>query len=77
MEAFEKLEEKINKAVALIDKLSDENKLIKSENDSLKKELAEAKSKMVNLERSEAERADTVKEKLNNIMNKLGALDQL
>jgi FtsZ-binding cell division protein ZapB len=77
MEAFEKLEEKINKALTLIEKLTEENKVLRSENDRMKKELAEAKDKLGNLERLEAEWSDKMKNKLNNILGKLGALEKI
>lgn len=77
MDALEKLEERINKAVALIDKLKEENQILKSEKDRLGKELAEAKARLIELERKESERADAIKTKLGNILEKLGMLEQV
>jgi len=77
MDTLEKLEEKINKALALIEKLTEENKSFKAENESLRKDLAEAKSKLTKLESQESERAEKIKGKLNNILEKLGALEQI
>ncbi|MEP0827693.1 MAG: cell division protein ZapB [bacterium] len=76
MDALERLEERINKAVALIDKLKEENQILKSEKDRLGKELAEAKARLAELERKESERADAIKTKLGNILDKLGMLEQ-
>ncbi|MEW6014407.1 MAG: cell division protein ZapB [Candidatus Zixiibacteriota bacterium] len=76
MDALERLEERINKAVALIDKLKEENQILKSEKDRLGKELAEAKARLTELERKESERADAIKTKLGNILDKLGMLEQ-
>ncbi|MCX6826341.1 MAG: cell division protein ZapB [candidate division Zixibacteria bacterium] len=77
METFEKLEEKINQALSIIEKLTVDNKNLRSANDHLKKELEEVTSKLAGLEKLEVERADKMKSKLNNILNKLGALEQV
>ena len=76
MDALEKLEERINKAVSLIDKLKEENQLLKSERDRLASELKETKARLGQLESTEAERADAIKTKLGNILDKLGVLEQ-
>jgi len=76
MDALEKLEERINKAVSLIDKLKEENQLLKSERDHLASELKETKARLGQLESQEAERADAIKTKLGNILDKLGVLEQ-
>ena len=76
MDTLEKLEERINKAVTLIDKLREENHLLKSDKDFLHKDLAETKARLAQLESIEAERADAIKTKLGNILDKLGMLEQ-
>jgi regulator of replication initiation timing len=77
MDTLEKLEERINKALAIIERLSEENKTIKVENDSLKKELTESCSKLAEFEAMESERSERIKGKLNNILEKLGTLEQM
>ncbi len=76
MDALERLEERINKAVALIDKLKEDNQILKNEKDRLGKELAETKACLMELERKDAERADAIKTKLGTILDKLGMLEQ-
>lgn len=76
MDALERLEERINKAVALIDKLKEDNQILKNEKDRLGKELAETKARLMELERKDAERADAIKTKLGTILDKLGMLEQ-
>ena len=70
MDTLEILEDKINKAVALIDKLSSENEILAKENEQLKTNLSAAKK--INQDKSEK-----VKDKLSNILDKLGKLDQI
>lgn len=77
MDALERLEERINKAVALIDKLKEENEILKNEKDRLTKDLLETRSRLMELERKDAERADAIKTKLGNILDKLGMLEQV
>ncbi len=77
MDTLERLEEKINKALALIEKLTEENKFLKSENEALKKELNDTKSRFEKMELAETERSAKIKGKLNNILEKLGALEQI
>ena len=77
MDTLEKLEERINKALALIERLTEENKALKTENGNLKSELSEVRDKKAQLESLELERSDKIKTKLNNILNKLETLDQI
>lgn len=77
MDALERLEERINKAVALIDKLKEENEILKNEKDRLAKDLSETRSRLTELERKDAERVEAIKTKLGNILDKLGMLEQV
>ena len=77
MDTLEKLEERINKALSLIEKLTEGNKVLKVENENLKSELTEVKSKMAQMESLELERSDKIKTKLNSILNKLENLEQV
>jgi len=77
MDTLEKLEEKINRVLALIERLTEENKTLKSENESLKRELSETKSRLSKVESLDLERSEKMKGKLNNILEKLGALEQI
>jgi len=77
MDTLEKLEEKINKAVALIDKLNKENGILIDENGQLKKRLSEAESKIAEMEKNENEKAEVVKSRLNGILDRLGTLEQI
>ncbi|MCX6828361.1 MAG: hypothetical protein NT002_03665 [candidate division Zixibacteria bacterium] len=77
MDTLEKLEERINKALNLIEKLTEGNKVLKVENENLKSELIGVKSKMAQMESLELERSDKIKTKLNSILNKLENLEQV
>jgi len=77
MDTLEKLEERINKALSLIEKLTEGNKVLKVENENLKSELTGVKSKMAQMESLELERSDKIKTKLNSILNKLENLEQV
>ncbi len=77
MDALEKLEEKINRALALIEKLTGDNKVLREENDRLRKEVAETRSKLSDLERQEQSRSENVKERLGNILSKLESLEKI
>ena len=77
MDTLEKLEERINKALNLIEKLTEGNKVLKVENENLKSELTGVKSKMAQMESLELERSDKIKTKLNSILNKLENLEQV
>ena len=70
MDTLEILEDKINKAVTLIDKLATENEELTKENDQLKINLSAA-------EKTNQEKSEKVKDKLSNILDKLGKLDQI
>lgn len=77
MDTLEKLEDRINKALSLIEKLTEGNKVLKVENENLKSELTGVKSKMAQMESLELERSDKIKTKLNSILNKLENLEQV
>ncbi len=76
MDSLEKLEEKITRAVALIEKLTSEKKSLMDNNSRIENELSELKSKLAALEKLERGKAEKVKEKLNNIIGKLNLLEQ-
>ena len=76
MDSLEKLEERINRAVALIEKLTSEKKSLMDNNSRIENELSELKSKLAALEKLERGKAEKVKEKLNNIIGKLNLLEQ-
>nr|MBN2278048.1 cell division protein ZapB [candidate division Zixibacteria bacterium] len=77
MDTLEKLEEKINKAVALIDKLNQENGHLIDENKRLKTQLTETESRITRMEKEENEKSETVKRRLSSILDRLGNLEQL
>ena len=77
MDALEKLEEKINRAVALIEKLNKENEALIQENGDLKGRLDEYETKLNDMERQDLERSEVVKEKLTGILGKLETLEQI
>lgn len=77
MEILEKLEEKINKAVALIEKLTEENESLADENKRLKMQLSEAGSKLASAEKLDDMKAEKVKDRLDNILQKLNSLEQI
>jgi FtsZ-binding cell division protein ZapB len=77
MDTLEKLEERINKALSLIEKLSNENRTLKAENEELKRELAVIRDEFAKLERAESERSAKAKAKLDGILEKLGALERI
>jgi len=74
---LELIENKIKKAVDLIDHLNDENKILSEENNRLKKELSEIQARLSEMEGREREVADSVKIKLGNIVNRLATLERL
>jgi FtsZ-binding cell division protein ZapB len=76
MDSFEKLEEKITRAVALIEKLNGEKKALTEKNSRLENELSQLKSKLNEMEKLDSSRAEKVKEKLSNIIGKLNLLEQ-
>lgn len=77
MDTLEKLEEKITKAVTLIEKLTAEKKSLMEDNGRLKEQLTEAQAKLSEMEKSESERSEKMKNKLGNILDKLGSLEQI
>jgi len=76
MDSLAQLEERITKAVTLIEKLNGEKKELVEKNNRLENELAELKSKLAEMEKLEGKRAEKVKDKLNNIVGKLNLLEQ-
>lgn len=71
------LEEKIGKAIELVDKLSTENESFILENEQLKAELANLRIEMGKFEERDKERSEKVKTKLNGLLQKLENLEQL
>jgi cell division septum initiation protein DivIVA len=74
---LEIIENKIKKAVDLIDHLNDENKILADENRELREELAELRAKLSEAASNQNEIADTVKIKLGNIVNRLATLEHM
>lgn len=71
------LEEKIGKAIELVDKLSLENESFINENEQLKAELTKLRMDMGNLEERDRKKSEKVKAKLNSLLQKLENLEQL
>lgn len=76
MDSLGKLEEKITKAVALIEKLTNDNNVLMEKNGQLNNELSELKSKLAAADKLQGSRAEKVRDKLNNIIGKLNLLEQ-
>ncbi len=77
MDTFEKLEEKISRAVAFIDKLTEDKKALVKENDQLKKQLVDLQAQVTKLEELNTDRSEKVKERLSGILGKLNLLEQI
>jgi regulator of replication initiation timing len=77
MESFEKLEEKITRAITLIEKLNEDNKRLADENRQLKLRLSETEKRLALIEKGEVEKAEKIKEKLGHILGKLEILEQV
>lgn len=77
MDTLELLEQKINKAVALIEKLTAENEVLMEENKILKGKVSEMGSQLADAEKNNQNKSAQVKDKLNNILDKLGALEKI
>ena len=77
MDNFSLLEERIKKAIEVIDRLNAENRSLLEENSRMKEELSKIHAKLVSLETKDREISDTVKLKLNNILNRLTVLEQI
>lgn len=77
MDTLEKLEEKITKAVTLIEKLTADKKDLLEDNGRLKEQLTETQARLSEIEKSESERSEKMKNKLGNILDKLGSLEQI
>jgi len=76
MDTLEKLEEKITRAVSLIEKLTGENKNLKEENSELRTKMSQAESKLAEIEKDDMEKTEKMKSKLGNILDKLNTLEQ-
>ncbi|HDL03819.1 MAG: hypothetical protein DRP46_03085 [Candidatus Zixiibacteriota bacterium] len=76
MDTLEKLEEKITKAVTLIERLNAEKKSLMEENGRLKEKLTKTEARLSEIEKNESERSEKMKSKLGNILDKLGTLEQ-
>ena len=71
------LEEKVGKAIELVDKLTAENETFIAENEQLKAEIAELKSEIDGLVKNDRERSEKVKTKLGSLLKKLEELELL
>ncbi len=71
------LEEKIGKAIELVDKLSTENDSFIQENEQLKAELRKLRIEMNEIEDRDRQKSEKVKIKLNAILLKLENFEQL
>ena len=71
------LEEKIGKAIELVDKLSTENDSYIQENEQLKAELTKLRTEMNDFKVRDKKKSEKVKTKLNSILLKLENLEQL
>jgi len=76
MDTLEKLEEKISKAVALIEKLKDDNNRLAGENSELKQKLIDYESRLSEIEKSTGEKSEKIKDRLGNILDKLEVLEK-
>jgi len=77
MDALEKLESRITKALDMIEKLRQQNAVLNDDNQNLKTELEQARSSLAVLERSENEKSEKIKGRLSNILEKLDALENV
>jgi FtsZ-binding cell division protein ZapB len=77
MDTLEKLEEKINKAVALIEKLTNDNEILINKNNQINNELSELKLKLAAMDKTEIEKSEKVRDKLNSIIGKLNIIEQI
>ena len=77
MDSFKELEEKIVRAVTFIDKLTEENKLLADENSALKNKLTEYGDRLAEMEKTDSDRSEKVKDKLNGLIGKLNLLEQI
>ncbi len=77
MDTLEKLEQKINTALNLVERLSEENKTLKTENRNLSSELEKAKAELGSSRIEKNEQADRIKGRLSSILDKLDQLEQV
>jgi len=71
------LEEKIGRAIELVDKLTAENESYVAKNEQLKAELAKLKTEIDRMEKNDKDRSEKVKTKLNSLLQRLEMLEQL
>jgi len=71
------LEEKVGKAIELVDKLTSENKSFAVENKQLRAEVKKLKEEISGLEKNDRDRSEKVKAKLNGLLKRLEDLEQL
>jgi len=77
MDALEQLENKISKALNLVEKLSEENKALKDENKQLSSELTKTKTELNSTESEKIEQTDRIKNRLGSILDKLDQLEEV
>ena len=71
------LEEKVGKAIELVDKLTSENKSFVVENRQLKAEVKMLKEEISGLKINDRDRSEKVRAKLNSLLKRLEDLEQL
>lgn len=83
LESLDKLEERITKAVAHIEKLNelkqkleDENERLKGKIGELEQELRNQKEKMAGFEKDSAKISDRVKEKVEGLLSRIESYEQ-
>ncbi len=74
---FQLLEEKVDKVIALLEKLKTENKLLKEENNRLQAELHEVKVSFAQYKTVHADQSNSIKEKLTSVLNRVQELEQI
>lgn len=83
LESLDKLEERISKAVAHIEKLNEVKKKLEAENEQLKgrvsdleRELQDEKEKTAGIEKKSAVISERVKEKVEGLLNRIESYEQ-
>jgi len=83
LESLDKLEERITKAVAHIEKLNELKQKLEEENERLKgkigeleRELRDQKEKIATVEKGSARISDRVKEKVEGLLNRIESYEQ-
>jgi regulator of replication initiation timing len=77
MDTLELLEQKISKALNVVEKLTTENKTLKEENQQLSTELDKLKADLNSAETEKNEQADRIKGRLGSILERLDQLEEV